>query len=73
MKEAIEFSFGAIKQGTLAEDAKLEIEMMTLGRNAEPVEPWFSTTPDTAFFVRCAPDPSRSYPAVMQVEYVDLA
>ena len=74
VKEAIEFSFEVIKQGTLAETAELEIETIPLRKRCAPCDKVFGANGDFDFF---CPDCNAPVELIsgreMQIEYIDLA
>lgn len=73
VKEALEFSFDVIKQGTMAESAELQIEIVPLRKRCEPCDKVFGGNGDFDFF---CPDCNRPAEIVsgreLQIEYIDL-
>ena len=74
VKEAIEFSFDAIKQGTLAEEARLEIEIVGLRKKCRTCGTEALDGSGCSFLCpRCRGPVEIISGREMQVEYVDLA
>ena len=73
VKEALEFSFEVIKQGTLAEDAQLEIEVIKLRKRCPGCDEVFESKDQFDFFCpRCNAPAQIISGREMQIEYIDL-
>ena len=74
VKEALEFSFMAIKPGTVAEQAALEIEEVPLRKHCRGCEQVFQTPNDFTFLCPVCQQPLEILSGrEMQVEYIDFA
>ena len=72
-KEALEFSFEVIKQGTLAEDAQLEIEVIKLRKRCPGCDEVFESKDQFDFFCPQCNAPAEIISGrEMQIEYIDL-
>ena len=73
VKEALEFSFDAIKHGTLAERAELQIEIVPMRKRCEHCDKTFGSNDGFDFFC-----PDCDWPVEiisgreLHIEYIDL-
>lgn len=73
VKEALEFSFEVIKEGTLAEHAQLEIEVVKLRKRCPSCDEIFESNDLFDFFCpRCNAPAQIISGREMQIEYIDL-
>lgn len=73
VKEALEFSFEVIKEGTLAEHAQLEIEVVKLRKRCPSCDEVFESNDLFDFFCpRCNAPAQIISGREMQIEYIDL-
>ncbi len=73
VKEALEFSFDVVKQGTLAADAQLEIEVIKLRKRCPGCDEVFASTDLFDFFCPLCSAPAEIVSGrEMQIEYIDL-
>jgi len=73
VKEALEFSFEVIKLGTLAEDARLEIEVIKLRKQCPGCDEVFEAEGQFDFFCPQCNAPAEIISGrEMQIEYIDL-
>jgi hydrogenase nickel incorporation protein HypA/HybF len=73
VREALEFSFEVIKQGTIAENAELEIEVVKLCKRCPSCDEVFESKDQFDFFCpRCNAPAEIISGREMQIEYIDL-
>jgi hydrogenase nickel incorporation protein HypA/HybF len=72
VKEAVEFSFDAIKSGTLAEDGQLEIEVINLRTRCPGCGDETASEQPVFLCPRCAIALQIVSGREMQIEYIDV-
>lgn len=73
VKEALEFSFEVVRQGTLAEHAQLEIEVVKLRKRCPSCEKVFESKDQFDFFCPQCNAPAQIISGrEMQIEYIEL-
>lgn len=73
VREALEFSFEVVKEGTLAEHAQLEIEVVKLRKRCPSCDEVFESNDLFDFFCpKCNAPAEIISGREMQIEYIDL-